>query len=362
MTALPKEQSFFVPNFFPSKVNSIVKPCNLLPEGMDSLVKDFSSLMLGSSSPYTWGKHCSALSLYNRFCNEFNIDNIFPIDIKHMRAFTTWALSSHGLQPSTVRSYLSSLKIVHELKDTVCVNFANDKCVKMLLKGANGTNITKKPARLAMNYHILKILSHRIANTNWCTMSKQVIWTAFTVCFFTSTRMGELVCKHENNLKQENTLTWNNVNFLSDQGVLLFIPHTKTTGYRGAFIDIFPIENSPYCPAAALRKLFKKCCKENTFVKSQPVFSFKSGKPVTTTCLNAVLLDLIPDLCDDKGKISCHSFRAGIPSMLAAHPNFSNIHEILEWGRWESDSFKRYTKNERDRKRELFKKIVMLLK
>ena len=44
------------------------------------------------------------------------------------------------------------------------------------------------------------------------------------------------------------------------------------------------------------------------------------------------------------GKFLCHSFRAGLPSMMASNPNLFSKEETMEVGRWSSDAFLRYTR------------------
>ena len=65
---------------------------------------------------------------------------------------------------------------------------------------------------------------------------------------------------------------------------------------------------------------------------NQPVFRFKSGKGLTKAKLNVVLKNLLGDFEDENHKITGHSFRAAIPSALAAHPEKSEIADVLEWG------------------------------
>ena len=54
--------------------------------------------------------------------------------------------------------------------------------------------------------------------------------------------------------------------------------------------------------------------------------------------------------------------KAAIPTAIASSSSTCNVSEIMEWGNWESNSFKVYTKNEREKKRVIFGKIVECLK
>ena len=163
--------------------------------------------------------------------------------------------------------------------------------------------------------------------------------------------MGELLLLHEKLLDQKTKLLWDNVKFINDNAILIRIPNSKTTGFKGKLLDIYPLPDDRKCPVAALVILKKLAIKEGSFGATSPVFSFKSGKNLTKLIMNKVLSELLKDFCDENHKITGHSFRAAIPSLLASHPDQYSTAELKDWGNWESDSFKLYTKTERDRKR-----------
>jgi hypothetical protein len=56
-----------------------------------------------------------------------------------------------------------------------------------------------------------------------------------------------------------------------------------------------------------------------------------------------------------------HSFRAGIPSALAANPNAVSDMDIKNWGRWTSDSYLVYTRLKLKQKCALYSKILKVL-
>ena len=65
------------------------------------------------------------------------------------------------------------------------------------------------------------------------------------------------------------------------------MPYSKTTGFKGKLIDLYPIAGSSICPFASLFKLKKMAVSEGIWDKSKPVFSFKSGKFLTIAKLNS---------------------------------------------------------------------------
>ena len=69
-------------------------------------------------------------------------------------------------------------------------------------------------------------------------------------------------------------------------------------------------------------------------------------------------MNLLNDFCDEHHKITGHSFRAAIPTLISCNPDIHTVSELKEWGSWESESYKAYEKNVREKKRRLFSKIV----
>ena len=209
-------------------IRAFVKPSELIPKEMSSLCSNLENLLMYSASKSTWNKHCSAWKLYENFCNNFTVSFTVPISPEYARAFATWGVTKKGLKSSTIISYISSLNVAHTLANTPNGNLNSDPCIKMVLKGASNVSCLSEPAkpdRLPMNIHLLEILSHRLTELSWSDFSKQIFWTACTLCFFTACRMGELVPTSENSFDPATTLTWDNVKFLENKEALIFIPY-----------------------------------------------------------------------------------------------------------------------------------------
>ena len=116
-----------------------------------------------------------------------------------------------------------------------------------------------------MNIHLLDILGDRISALGWSILSKQVLWTACTISFFTSCRMGELLLLHEKLYDQKTTLLWDNEKFNNDNAILIRIPYSKTKGFKGKLLDIYPLPDDRKCPVAALVMLKKTGHKRRFF-------------------------------------------------------------------------------------------------
>ena len=58
------------------------------------------------------------------------------MNLCHARSFVLWFINTKKLKPSTVKSYLSSVKLAHTLSNIVCDKFNKDDIIKVALKGA----------------------------------------------------------------------------------------------------------------------------------------------------------------------------------------------------------------------------------
>jgi hypothetical protein len=89
---------------------------------------------------------------------------------------------------------------------------------------------------------------------------------------------------------------------------------------------------------------------------------FDSGRLLTKAKLNKIIqAQLFPHIGQEARLYNCKSFRAALPSALAANPHMSNDTTIKRWGRWNSKAFERYTRLSHKAKRKLFSKFIRAL-
>jgi hypothetical protein len=231
--------------------------------------------------------------------------------------------------------------------------------VASLLKGAKNMQMVEPPTksnnRRVMTIHLLRLIGHKLRRTGWSESSQQTVWAACTVAFFTSARMGELLSTAEAHHDPTTTLTWACVQCRPDGSFLLHVRLPKSGQKEGEFLDVFPYDQHGCCPAAALRRHAELRRAAGGGGLSEPVFTFRSGKHLTMEGLNRILRQLLADVVDwSRHSISCHSFRAGVPSALAKHPHLMTSDDVKGWGRWSSDAYQRYTRLKVDQKRSIF--------
>ena len=255
--------------------------------------------------------------------------------------------------------------MAHSIQGVNCIDWSSDKLIKMILAGADNiraTNQTNTSTRRAMNIDTLLILGHRIAESTWTDTSKQVVWAACTTAFFTSVRMGEILAQTENMHDKHATLLWKNVRIMSNNEILLYLPCTKTKKLEGEFIDIFPVTELPCCPVAALKRLASNKCASGSYNLGSPVFQFESGKNLTTNKLNQILKDMLQDIyVPGENSISCHSFRAAIPTAINLYPDRTFVSDVKEWGSWKGESYLKYIRQPKEQRKLLFEKVKTVL-
>ncbi len=174
--------------------------------------------------------------------------------------------------------------------------------------------------------------------------------------------MGEILAPTEGKFDPVTTLLWENVYFGPEDNILIFIPHTKTKGPKGEFIDFFPFMNNDCCPVNSLLRLRDLHISNGTFDAKRPVFMFSSGKLLTVNKMNSILNGLLADFyVKGLNKITCHSFRAGIPSTISNFPDTILVDDIKNFGRWRGSSYNLYIRLEKDRRKQLYDKIYSAL-
>ena len=318
-------------------------------------------LLEAAFSQSTWKKHEAALNCFKKFEQTTLSQSSWPIPIKILCSFATWACNIKNLKSSTVESYLSSLKTIHSLRLLDCSAFENF-VLKSIIRGKENLEIYSlgsKPTRKVMNLHTLKLLGHEIAISNWEENSKQTVWSAFTLAFFGSFRMGEILSQSESSFSPKYTLLWEDVKFISSSHILVHIKTPKSRLPYGEFVDIFSFPGHGVCPVLALSALKESLVTPSL---SSPVFRFKTGSFLTRRTVNSLIPQLLhKHLGPAASELSGHSFRAGIPAALACHPDVASSSDIMGWGRWKSDAYLSYTRLKHEQKRSTFQKIANIL-
>jgi hypothetical protein len=347
---------------FPLQANFNFARALDLPSAASTLAAHAQGLVNASLAASSWAKYESGWRAFQAFELYEGRAADWPLTIETFRRFAVWAVTIRKLQPSTVEAYCSALSCLHNLKGMIACKWSSDPIFKMFLKGAPNAACAALPkpnTRRVVTLPLLQLLGHRIALTNWDGATKQIVWTACTGAFFSSARLGEFLSNTEHIFDPSSTLLWSDIMFREDS-VLLCVKNPKSGSVKGEFLDLFKFPGYNCCPVAAFKALRRKCNIQGA--PASPVFLFPSGKLLTPATLNKTLSMLLQDMCrPGENSVSCHSFRAGIPTALSLFPDLVSNDEIKGWGRWQSDCYERYTRLKHDQKRKIFDKIAAAL-
>jgi hypothetical protein len=314
-------------------------------------------LVEASYAASTWARHASAMNCLEKFGYIRGVKIMYPVQLEILCDFVSWALLEKGLKADTVKAYLSSINVAHNFRgvNSHCSNVI----ITSMLKGAKNMSLYEglaRGTRKVMSYPLMRLLQHQIFNSEWSDDSKLVVWAASLTAYFGSFRLGEILPKSEN-YNVEETLMWSDVKFRNEDSVLIHVKVDKCKNVAGSYIDLFMSDMLPICPVKTLLRL-----KASRVGSKLPVFSFANGKMLTANRLVNTIRKLLEPVIGKYANMLCgHSFRAGIPSALAANPNAVSDIDIKNWGRWTSDSYLLYTRLKLKQKSALYSKILKVL-
>ena len=275
--------------------------------------------------------------------------------------FVSWAVIEKKLKITTVKSYMYSLATIHKLKGMSDVNFSS-YIVKTTIRGGESLELYSTEVsntRKVMSIELLKLIGHEIGLSNWQAETKQMIWCASTLAFFGSLRMGEMLYSSEKSYSPDDSLLWSDIVITEEKHVLIRIKTPKSRNAGGELVDIFPFEGKGVCPVKALLQLKKM---QGKIPQNSPVFQFKSGKLLTTRNFVSTIRSLLRcHIGESADEISGHSFRAGIPAVMAKFPDMTSRDDVIGWGRWKSNAHLLYTRLKLAQKFAIFQKIIAAL-
>ena len=137
---------------------------------------DIQQFLSAAFAQSTWRRHEAALNSFKQFDSTSSSSHLWPLSSETLQSYTSWAFTAKNLKSSTVKSYLSSLKCIHSLKNLSTQSF-DSYVIKTMIRGKENMEIysgESKTARKVMTLDLLKLLGHEISKINWSQDSKQV--------------------------------------------------------------------------------------------------------------------------------------------------------------------------------------------
>ena len=351
----PSTSGIYRKSKFGAKFSLHKYAANIPPHLMEPI-----SLAKGSE---TWSSYQTGINTYFDYLMRTGQEMTMPLSLIHILGFISYCFRVKSLAPSTVNNYLSGLKALQALCNEPPDNFRSP-IIDLVLKGYRNLFLTKLVSpkiRSVITYPILQILGEEIATLPITDLDKQIYWTAAVVAFWGSTRMGELL-EGKDGFDKVRANTWSKVTLEDDTHAILHIALPKIIKNDSAptdHVDVFDFPIKHFCPVHNLYLLNKMNVKRRNTDLSTPVFRMSNGRVMAK--MND-LLKMTLDACfPNIGRFRCHSFRAGVPSIMGAFPQFFTEAMLKQQGRWASQACHLYSKHNGQGIRSTHDTVVRLL-
>ena len=333
---------------------------NEFEKGLD---RNFVNRVAEGSAKSTWDRHRAVQNSFNHFCTSEDISPEFPLSNVTIQNYASWCDVNRNLKADSIKTYLYSLSKIQQLKGYGPIDFHKIPQLKDFLRGVKNVPRSNKKlkSRKAVSFSMLKLLGNLICQSHWSSFEKTLTWTSFLVSYFGSLRISELICEDAAVFDVDKTLCWKDVVF--GNCVTLHLRSPKVDHAGGDLICLFPFPIPGLCPVAALRRLRERATAAGLFDQEKPVFRLESGACWKRSAFDRTLRSLVVQtgVAGEDSKITGHSFRGGIPSLLAVEASPAAEAALKEWGRWRSQAYVAYTQFHIATRKEIFDRIIKIL-
>ena len=314
----------------------------------------------------TWSSYRTGQKMLLKCQQETGISMEVPLVEENILVFVAWLIEKN-LSSSTIDTYLGSLRLKY-LQEGLDPSPIRSELIKQIIRGRKNETLSVNTAgecsfRLPVTPTVLKLLKMYIKKQSFDKPKKLMLWAICTICFFGSFRISEILCRNKTSFDPLNSLLSCDVKLvktkLNDERVSVLQIQLKQEKTRSnptpTTIDVFET-NSSLCPVSAFLK-WKKTSQLS--VGELPAFRTEDGRQFSTADFNSFLKEFNEvQFPEAPGRISSHSFRAGLPSILGSLGYADK--DIQSLGRWTSSAFSAYVKLPRARRLKLAREISSL--
>ena len=277
---------------------------------------------------------------FNQFL--LKLDTIPPKWEDKISLFCAHLIENNKVQSSTLKSYMSALKLVLE-EDGFKWDF--DKILLSSLirtcKDENDKANDRLPIKKAMLENLL-METERYFRTRGQLYLEYLYKCLFTLAYYALLRAGELT-KSEHTLKAVHVERATNKNQIK---ISLISSKTHSKGDRPQVVRIHKQYNTKgsekfFCPVAIILKYIT--LRKEREEDSEQFLVLRDGTPLTAPLLRKTLRILINNMNMDPSKYDIHSFHIG-RAMDMLKLNYS-IDQIKQIGRWRSNAVFAYLRD-----------------
>ena len=343
------------------------------PAAMVGVEQGIADILCGMAnfglSANTWKSYECIINNLAR-CEEVTGKSMqLPFESSKMLTFVGWMIE-RGLKASSMNAYISALRMYH-LALGYSEPVLREPIVKLTLKGkANWDKVQKmisgEVGRLPVTNVVLKLIKKELVKANIQGCEKVLLWACSTIMWNGSFRVHEILARNQSEFDPQTTLLWEDVKVnrvklegktVTSLSFKIKSPKVDRVG-TGDFVEIF--ETGLYnCPVKAFHK-WRQVSKVEEHPQL-PVFRVENECCYTGKQLNKRLGELTTglNLHIKGGKVTSHSFRAGISSEMC-RAGYSE-QDIKAVGRWSegSDAWKLYCKLPKTHRAKLARSLAM---
>ena len=264
-----------------------------------------------------------------------------------------------------MKTYISGPRTIH-LTQGVDQPALRPPIVTSIIEGKSHIDTVKarlrgKPKRIPVTLNVLKLLKATINAWEETDQMRLLVWAVSLICFFGGFRIHEILSRTKRFYDPAFTLLGNNIKIaklrvgsetLSILQILVKSPKEDRIG-KEIIIDVYETKGK-FCPVKYYKKWLDS---QPPIANKKPAFLKPDGSPLTGEDFNKILKQLLsPHIDYTKSKISTHSFRGGMATLLG-QMGFSD-EQIQAMGRWSSRAFESYIKMPRTKRAMMARKLA----
>ena len=253
--------------------------------------------------------------------------------------FIIYLYKARQLRHGSIKNYIAGVKFITAMAGASTDNFQTFFVRKLMTAIANrewAMLKEKPPNRCAMTFSSLCIFGDELFKLKsmhpWTRLN---MWGAALLSYSAQMRLGDFLpdC---HGFDKARVLSWDKFRVIEDDHLSFVIVLPKNTASikkQGATKDVIRFRDKRFCPVSHLLKILHAQKQEKTFSWSMPVFTKASGRPLYSYDINKAIERLLDPLFGDK--FSGHSFRCGVTSVMAEHPDKFTNDMVMQHGGWQ---------------------------